>query len=188
MCEWTSNEAGYTTELKYYGSTSGYGSTTAGLLAASDGDCDAWARLLRDCLLANNVSNADLATADEPGSWEGLGVKNIGFGTPTYDPQTWGRFCYLVGDLDTGVTGIGGQNMTTPAHKLFNYHKMVYVGSTYYDPAYGKTIADNSTAKETYTDESIDAWADGLYRNPPGYPVTVWSEVQGGDPALDFSH
>lgn len=189
VCAWDDTAKDYSRSLDYYQNSTGHGNTTtAELLDEQDGTCDAWADFLNECFLANNVSGVDIATTDEPGSWDGLGVKNIDFGTPTYDPQVWGRFCYVAGDLDTGVTGIPGQNMSTPAAKLFNYHRMVYVGGTYYDPAYGKTIADNSSAKETYTDESVDAWADYLYRSPPGYPVDVWSEVEGGDSALVFSH
>ncbi len=186
---WDETSKLYLRDLHYYQDSTGHGNTTtAELLDEQDGTCNAWADFLNECFLANNISGSAIATADEPGTWWGLGVKNIGFGTPTYDPGIWGRFCYVTGDLDTGVTGLAGQNMDTPAAKLFNYHRMVYVGGTYYDPAYGKTIADNSTAKKAYTDASVDAWNDVQYRYPPGYDIPVWSEVEVGDPALDFSH
>jgi len=56
------------------------------------------------------------------------------------------------------MPGIPGQNMPTPALKLFQWHEIVLVGSTYYDPSYGFSFANDENALDSYTDTAIAGW------------------------------
>ena len=193
VCAWDDTAKDYSRSLDYYQNSTGHGNTTtAELLDEQDGTCDAWADFLNECFLANNISGSAIATADEPHQPEPLeafGVANIDFddADPEYD-QSWDPWRYGWGDLYTSsVVGIPGQNMATPQAKLFNYHRLVKVGSVFYDPSYGDTIQDNAAAKQTYTDESVDAWLRQLWHDPPGDYYDHWRKAQVGDTPLVFT-
>ncbi len=133
----------------------------------------AWAELFKECLLANNISGSAIAMANAQAPDEGFGVKNFDFvDPPTWDYPQYDPWIYDTSDLDTSVAGIPGQNMATPQGKLFNYHRVVKVGSTYYDPSYGVTTDD----PDTYTATYVEGWFREFDHS--GIPIAHWRPAQ----------
>jgi hypothetical protein len=117
------------------------------------GQCHAWADMFKEALQINGVAS-NFVTVLPPTGYIWFGVKNIGFGSgPGPYPS-----------VDTAPKGIRGQNMDTPAAKLFGNHFIVKAGGsffrrgTYYDPSYGAT----ATSAANYSGNAIDA----LYKSP----------------------
>ncbi len=142
--------------LHYYLEENGY-TTVAQLLVHADGQCFAWASLFRDSLAGNGITSSGLTEVVPPSGCYEFGVKNIGFDDADPDYPAEEIWKYSTDDLDTGVTGIPGQNTPTPAAKLFIRHWIYLVGQSggpYYDPSYGVTYAD----KAAFTSVAVAAW------------------------------
>jgi hypothetical protein len=152
---WNDADRAYTRPLYYYHNESGddvyY---TPGLLAGANGQCHAWADLLKECFLANNIQNVKRTRVLPPGDYRRFAVKNIAFddADPAYpEDDPWK---YSASDLNASIAGIPGQNMATPQLKLFLQHFVVHVGGTYYDPSYGVT----TTGAADYSGRAVAAW------------------------------
>jgi hypothetical protein len=152
---WDDAERAYTRPLYYYSTHDGdHVYTAAGLLAGANGQCGAWADLLRQCLLANSIDNAAIQLVLPPFGYTQFAVKSIGYVGPPAYPQD-DPWIYSEANLDITAAGVPGQNMATPEAKLFLLHYMVHRGNTYYDPSYGVTAG----GAHEYTGLAIDAWA-----------------------------
>jgi hypothetical protein len=156
--------------LKYYAtSLGGNNYTTSQLLVARDGQCGSFADLLKDAFEANGVTGISLTTVLPPTGHYQFGVKNIGFGTPSY-PST-PPYIYAQANLNIAVSGIPGQNTNPPLAKLFARHYIIHRGSgtEYYDPSYGVTTTD-----ATAYSANFDAWqrtSDLHWRAASGTPT-----------------
>jgi len=159
---WDETNKVYSRDLHYYDGYTGV-TSAAQLLSTGNGQCHAWAELLKECLLANNVANVKRTRVNPYTGYDKFGVKNIVFDdqNPTYpNDDPW---LYAESDLDidpppAGASGLAGQNTSTPSYKLFARHFIVHrtADSTYYDPSYGST----TTSASSYTTSGIDAWRD----------------------------
>jgi len=188
VCAWggDENDGQYDRELYYY---DGYTNVTnaAGLLATGNGQCGAWADLLEQCFLANNVPNVAVTLVRPPTVYNAFGVKNITFddANPTY-PQ-YSPWQYKensrTDDLDVTVSGEPGQNTNPPHEKLFGLHYIVHVGAgdDYYDPSYGIT----TTGPPTYTTTVVEAWCM-RYEDPPHVDYQ-WRKRTGDPSELRFN-
>jgi hypothetical protein len=153
---WDESRKDYGRYLYYYHQADGHNNYyTTGLLADADGQCHAWAHFFKECLRANNVQNVMKTQVEPYGTYGGFGVKNLGYTGMSYptDPDSW---FYAESDIDTGVAGIPGQNMSTPQAKLFGVHYIVHRtgDATYYDPSYGITASGYAQ----FTTSAVDAW------------------------------
>ncbi|HWG20815.1 MAG TPA: hypothetical protein VG225_09810 [Terracidiphilus sp.] len=130
------------------------------LLTGGNGQCGAWAYLLKDSLAINGISANiyQVIASDYASHGDWLVVNNWTFGTPSISttPPTYSLPLKnenggtgppgmvplpsgsVFGDL-TSLSTLAGQNSTPPAEKVFSQHFIVNAGSTYYDPSYGVT-------------------------------------------------
>ncbi len=118
--------------MHYYDGDTGV-TSAAELLSGGDGQCGAWADLLRECFLANNVSNVAFTLVRPPIDYNGFAVKNITFddADPTYEQYAHSQYKEnsRTDDLDVTVNDEPGQNTNPPYHKLFDLHYIVHVGA-----------------------------------------------------------
>ena len=168
------------------------------LLTTGVGQCGAFAVLLKQTLATNGIaSQLVTATTPEYPDWWFL-VDNWTFGTATLPPPFAYKFvpsslspldltCPAMsshGDL-ASLSGLRGQNVSTPCEKAFNLHYVVGVaialpgsGCTtapcYYDPSYGKSYA-NANAFE------MGAVAGYVKYDPT---ISAWRAVQAHQSAL----
>jgi len=104
--------------LHYYlHNFSGCPTRVGDLLQTGDGNCNAWAELLRDSLRVNGVDSQRTTVT----SGDGFGVKNLAFNGAPATPAC-GAYKYTQSQIDTSVAGLPGQNMATPSEKLFGVH------------------------------------------------------------------
>jgi hypothetical protein len=132
------------------------------LLTGGNGQCGAWAYLLKDSLHINGIAATiyQVVASDygQYGDW--LVVNNWTFGTPSIstNPPTY-SLPLKNENSGTGVPGmvplppgsvfgnltslstLAGQNSSPPAEKVFTQHFIVYSGSAFYDPSYGVTYS-----------------------------------------------
>lgn len=171
VCAWDESEKTYSRNLcHYYNSTGDNVTSGAGLLSGGNGQCHAWAELLKECFLVNDITNVKRTRVTPPAGYNAFGVKNIDFDDedPYYpeddpwkyritDEDEYGR---EIDDLDITATGIPGQNMGTPYAKLSGQHFIVHRtgNATYYGPSYGIT----TTGGDDYTTDGIEAWMDWI--------------------------
>ena len=162
VCAWDNSpntpeeQRGYTRKLYYYKPWDTTAATTAGLLSGENGDCTAWATMFVDALAVNHLTYTSPIKLFQPSSGAGLIVKTWTFsgagtsGDPVFPYKLlWGTpqivngdsYNLLQGSEVDYTTGVAGQNQSKPA-SLFNYHKVVKIGTTYYDPSYGVTYND----------------------------------------------
>jgi len=165
VCAWDESGKDYTRALHYWDDPEVPYMTAAELVEHADGQCHAWADLLKECLLANNVSNLKRSCVTAATGYNQFAVKNTDLdGDPQYpeDPP----WIYGPDDVDTSPVGIPGQNEPTPQCKLFFWHWLVHrTGDlTWYDPSYGRTATgENQDAAEAdFTTDTVDAWADQM--------------------------
>jgi hypothetical protein len=151
-----------------------------------NGQCGAWAELLRECFLANNVPDVALTFVRPPAGYSKFGVNNIAFDDanptyPQYSPWQY-RENSRTDDLDVTVSGEPGQNKNPPYEKLFFLHYIVHVGAgdDYYDPSYGIT----TTSPSAYTAAVVAAWRM-LYEEPP-HADYQWRRRTGDPSVLRF--
>ena len=155
VCAWNDTLRTYSVPLYYYLSQ-GPPDNVPALLQGHDGDCTAWADFLKQCLLANNVSNVAVSTAGA-NPWLRIVAKEADPKDPTFACTVNNETRHGSEDFD-GNPGINGQGNggRTPSSKWFAFHRVVKVGSTYYDPSYGVEPFDDTTAdKTTYTQGAI---------------------------------
>ena len=166
VCAWDATAKTYTRQLKYYENLHEedpdpdppYPLITSApqLLKHGHGQCHAWADLLKECLRANNVANVKRTRITPYTGYRRFAVKHIAFAAgPPYTYPDDDPWFYEENDL-TSDPGIPGQNMATPAAKLFDKHFLIHRtgDETYYDPSYGTTTSGPSA----FTSDSVDAW------------------------------
>jgi hypothetical protein len=143
----------YSRPLYYYFTPSTTVTNASDLLTAGEGQCYAWAELLRESLLVNHVfSKCVRVTADG----ELFGIQHIG----VFEPPTnaFGAYGYNSMQLIQSVPGIPGQNMATPSRKVFDKHFIVCPTNVltvlHYDPSYGVSF----TGPEQFTLNAIGMW------------------------------
>ncbi len=169
VCGWNDATRGYDRDLHFWKVANTTESTTADLLSSANGNCDAWAHIFRDALRANGVTVNRVVVlpmdyvANHP-EYTRLVVKNVEWDDA--DPEFPGDDPWKYGDDDIDKTpqGLPGQNMATPAEKIFWWHHVTVITydpntSTYYDPSYGIAAED----EEDFTQKAIAGW--GLFRN-----------------------
>jgi hypothetical protein len=162
VCAWNEDAKTYTRKLYYYHNTTGdYVTTAAGLLAGGNGQCHAWAELLKECLLANKVTDAKRTRVTPFAGYKRFGVRRIAFDDEDPSFPEDAPWLYSASDLDAlpppdGANGIPGQNMETPMAKLFACHFLVHRAGagTFYDPSYGV----GTTGASDYSPQAMDAW------------------------------
>ncbi|MFO7956359.1 MAG: hypothetical protein R6X33_04615 [Candidatus Brocadiia bacterium] len=165
VCGWNEQSRQYDRPLHYYQHENGLNNTTvSGLLQDADGQCHAWAELLKESWLANGVSGLSRTRIRPPVGYTRFAVKNIVFDDenpafPDDDPWKYSRDDLDVYPPPEGAAGIPGQNMSTPTLKLFerhflSSHTVVGTGTAYYDPSYGIT----TTGAQDYTQKAVAAW------------------------------
>jgi len=182
---WRDESKSYDLPLYYYYAVDGtLKNNTKDLLHTCNGDCDAWADLMKDCLEANGVPSVSKVQAG-PVPWTAIAAWNIRYYGQGYTP--WGQPGRIAseyvspndgnGDLIPGILG-QGPGSHTPVGKIFNYHKVIKVGSTFYDPSYGVSFTDTLQHRKDYTRDAIEAGfqsvrcgEDGLYRD-------LWVEIE----------
>lgn len=169
----------YSRPLHYYlGGFSGIAIDYANLLASGDGNCNAWAELLREALLVNGIASQRTTILAAP-TWEqsGFAVKNIEFAQP---PAYSGTYGYDIAQIITTLPGIAGQNTSTPAEKVFGVHWIVHpeLGG-YFDPSYGVSVSSvtqyQALAIGGWRDYLLDRWAPAN-PPPPGRTLTFINE------------
>ncbi len=154
VCAWNGVNA-YNYPLHYYKTNTGHHNRAEDeLLRDGDGQCSAWARLLKHALLVNNVQSK-VTLVLPPKGYSGFAVKNIAFKAPSNpDEAPW---IYKTKNLDERPQGLPGQNMKTPNAKLFEYHVVVHSYGKYYDPSYGVTVS----GADDFTTKFLEAWSKG---------------------------
>ena len=145
--------------LTYYATLSGGLCTdTAPLLKTREGQCHAFASLLKDVFAANGITTGiQITRVRPPVGLTSLAVKNIIFKHPPTSPST-APFVYAQGDLLLSDPDLKGQNTAPPKAKLFEQHFIVHdtTGAIYYDPSYGVT----TTGEADYTLRAIDGYSN----------------------------
>jgi hypothetical protein len=134
-------------------------STVPELLETTNGNCDAWTRLFREALRVNgaDVDRIHVRPYHGIGPDRWLVVKHVQF-LDKIHPEPW-----PYDDVDTSAQGIPGQNMATPAEKVFRWHFVSrYLiedpeSHTYYDPSYGETYE----SEQDFTQTAIAGWGQG---------------------------
>ncbi|MCC6909226.1 MAG: hypothetical protein IT430_14890 [Phycisphaerales bacterium] len=143
-------------KLCYYGNWSTEAVSTADLLAAGDGQCDAWVNLLRDMLAIHGVAGGVEPVRILPPSTSDCRTNRLLLGAWQRDADGPGRASPLpflniarnpIGDhgqyhwayTELKPTGnLPGQGGTTPPRE-FHYHMLLNIDGTLYDPSYGRT-------------------------------------------------
>jgi hypothetical protein len=151
------------TQLTYYASYKTDNVTTASLLENGDGQCGSWAKLFIDVLKVQGIDNTNDYYIFEPNAADVLLVKDWNFagaGTSGVAGYPYLNISYMTPpdlyfdwDLMEGATsynwvkpevtdapGIEGQGNNNPA-SIFGNHQIVQIGTTLYDPSYGKTFS-----------------------------------------------
>ncbi|MDR2438549.1 MAG: hypothetical protein LBE12_04125 [Planctomycetaceae bacterium] len=150
---WTIRDMENYSRLLYYYKTPGADDITSAPvmfanLDSNQGQCHAWMDLLLQTIRAHGINSTSVSLL-APSPYTAFGVKNLTLNPSGGDPIS--------------NSGIPGQNMPTPASKLFAVHYMVRTpnnGSTeiYLDPSYG--VFKNNISD--YTCASIDLWKGGV--------------------------
>jgi hypothetical protein len=190
VCAWNEDHRTYDRKLYYWKVANTPQSTTFRLLEDANGNCDAWVNLLQDALLANGVEVIPiLVFSYEYPADTNFVVNKVGWDETNPDFPNEPIWKFSQQDIDQSEAGLPGQNMRTPAEKIFAYHhlrKRIIAGpspdKTYYDPSYGITAKNRAS----YTARTIAGWGkrlgDGLvhykkrgigevlrFRNPEGW-------------------
>ncbi|MGD0097884.1 MAG: hypothetical protein ABSB60_15450, partial [Terracidiphilus sp.] len=191
------NSKGWDGRLLYYYEAgvqfSGCATNTVLLLtqASGSGQCGAWAHLLMDALAVDGIASHWTVVTPIAGPWMiinnwqqfsaspqtfpnntpwnyllQLGIEsNGGPGMVTVPPSG-----PLFGDL-TSLTGLPGQNSSTPSEKAFNAHFIVKVdsisgiGGPYFDPSYGTTY----TGDCDFETQAVAGYAEQIPNQPSNY-------------------
>jgi hypothetical protein len=162
------------TPLTYYGTPDGgFCTDTETLLSTHDGQCHSFATLLTDSLRANGLTDIRITRVLPALSQSMFGVNNIGFSSSPSFPANPDYKYSNPPDLDTSVSGIPGQNMSTPLAKLFVQHFIVRrgVGTEYYDPSYGIPTTTSASCSA-----NVGAWqrdSDWLWRDAQGSGLEI---------------
>ncbi|MFW6119277.1 MAG: hypothetical protein ACOC7S_02995, partial [Planctomycetota bacterium] len=171
VCAWNEEQRDYSRALHYWKVVPSPQKTTGELLADANGNCDAWVHLFRDTLLVNGVASYRVIVFP----WNGipehadeyrLVVKEVDWDEqdPEFpDEPIWK---YGEGNIDKSPAGLPGQNVETPAEKIFWWHwidEWIYLvevngeqeeRSEYYDPSYGVTY----NGEADFTAKAIAGW------------------------------
>jgi hypothetical protein len=177
---WKDDATGYDRTLYYY---NGYTSNlrAAQMLADevhSNGQCGAWADLLLECWKANNIPDLTPVLIEHPttNGMNGFVVRNVGVGTASYPADAPWQF--VAGNLNLTVSGIPGQNNSTPSEKEFECHYMArrtnIPAYTYYDPSYGTVVSEATLdqARAKWRDDALDFW-----KRRAGFPENRFSQI-----------
>jgi hypothetical protein len=122
--------------LGYWRGGSATAMFTADLLQDTNGQCGAWAELLKDVLAAQGISASKVGVveASHPMSYLLL-VKTWTFTGSGVSPGT-APYVYVEGEDLTDELGVPGQDNGNPPGAFYNHFIVQYAGQ-YYDPSYG---------------------------------------------------
>lgn len=135
------------------------------------GDCGVWQEFFESCLQVHAIGSAYTIVTPSLAQYPDMGFimrkwSELNGSRP--QPYAWRmnfsetnmdmvpvRSGGIYGELST-EPGIAGQGSQSPSQRVFQVHKINYVGETYYDPSYGNL----------YTNENdMEAFLDGYYTN-----------------------
>ena len=153
-----------------------YGNPTSvfGLLFIGTGQCTAWVQMLKDAWAINGVTSVlNDATANGTDyfwvkTWDVLGGTEFEFQSDVEDmyPYPSGDPYGYYGPGGTTLKNepaIAGQNSggsAAPSRKIFGFHRMLKLNSTYYDPSYGRiyTGVDKVAAAAQFASVAVSGY------------------------------
>jgi hypothetical protein len=196
VCAWNDATRAYDRKLYYWlfvaEPESLMANFTPELLQRANGTCQAWVDLFHQVLLVNQAGPQEVVKPVRVlpfGHTQGhdadfrLVVRNVEWSDdPDYpaDPP----WIYSYEDIVRTSAGLPGQNVETPARKVFLYHfvaqrYLLQGGGTYYDPSYGIT----ATSAGDFTGKAIAGWgqrrADGnIHYKTVGQEAVVFQPLE----------
>jgi hypothetical protein len=163
---------------------------TRGLIKDGDGQCGAWCSFFVDMLKVHGIDNLKEGRQIRCKAAEGFMINNWGFKTPSGaapypyvnmksgpDDAHIGPTGYLwVSSEVDDLGGVPGQGRNNPA-SLFINHFVIQIGSTYYDPSYGKVFTNPDAMDGEIAGFYTDTTYSFLARPNPSFDLTDSSTI-----------
>ena len=184
-------------QLYYYQpgySFSDHQDSLSGLLADKRGKCGAWQEFLSECLLVHNLWATYAYAVKTEDSDTGFIMNNWMERDPTLTlPYGW-RLSFAAPDAEmvpipwdydfggliirSGIAGQGSGSTfpASPSERVFDAHKLIKYGTTYYDPSYGRTYIN---ADGMVTD-ALDGFWNNLQNIGTGSTIDRRRKSSGG--------
>jgi len=149
--------------------------------ADANGNCQAWAGLLRDCFRVQGISADRIRALPVSPFDEAILVKSWLINDP---PHGSGSYPYIVGTDAFDQNGIPGQGNGNPPG-AFNGHWITLCNGEYHDPSYGTAKVSGPNRDKVYEDGSLDGYGESL---PPasGTGVRKNNVLPGSPSELDY--
>ena len=128
VCAWNDETRAYDRKLYYHHiwPDAQSANTTAELLGHTNGNCDGWIHLFHDTLRVNQVEVTEIVVLPHyvavPATDGRLVIKNVNWDDDTPEFPNDAPWKYGNGDVYRTPAGLPGQNMESPAEKVFAWH------------------------------------------------------------------